>query len=734
MQTYSIPQNAKELLSKWREVNHGYWNTHSFDTVARTLTLYEQKLCDHPESLQAVGLSAADILVSLRMDHETVVASLLLTCDDVGRLDLSYVQEHFGQSQVQLLQNVMNFERFGALYEERSNDQNRLEDLRKLFMSMAQDIRAVIAKIAYRLAQLRKADNYSQGRRYQLAREIMDIYAPLANRLGIGQVKWEMEDLAFKTLEPETYKRIAKALAEKRQEREEFIDIVTKRVESALALEEIPCKVYGRAKHIYSIWRKMHKKQLSFEELFDVRAVRVTTDSIENCYRTLTVVHSLWRDIPKEFDDYISNPKPNGYQSLHTAVIGPFGRAVEIQIRTEDMHEHAERGVAAHWRYKEGGKSDTPLEKQISWIRDLLEHKDSSLTSDDLIELFKSELSHERIYVITPKGDVLNLPKPCTPLDFAYYVHTDIGHRCRGARVNGRIASLTRELQSGDRVEVMTAQQSAPSRDWLQPNLGYLKTPRARSKVRHWFREQNKQAAIKTGRESLEQSFKRLNLAFDQVAWDAIANEFNFRKADSLFAAYANDEVGFNRILAKLPSSITASVIDTTSSSLESALKIKPNTTGKSESINVQGVGNLMVQMANCCKPVPPDPIIGFITLSRGINVHRQDCSNLLNMETFHKERFISISWEGDRSDVYPVDIRITALSRPKLFHDISKLMGAEDIDILALNTEKDKTDDTILCIQMQVEVNDLYELNRLIEKLNQLSGILSVLRLSTSD
>jgi GTP pyrophosphokinase len=444
----------------------------------------------------------------------------------------------------------------------------------------------------------------------------------------------------------------------------------------------------------------------------------------------MTVIHALWRDIPQEFDDYISHPKPNGYQSLHTAVIGPFGRAVEVQIRTERMHEHAERGVAAHWRYKEGGKGDPNLERQIDWIREILEHKDASLSSEDLVDLFKAELTHERIYVITPKGDVMDLPKSATPLDFAYYIHTDIGHRCRGARVNGRIMPLTTELQSGDRIEVLTAKQAIPSRDWLQLHLGYLNTSRARSKARLWFREQNKQAATQAGKEAIEQSFKRLSLPFKEVDWNQLAVNFNYSNSDGLFAAFANDEVSFNRLLNKVPKSITQSLAqEQQESHFESVLKIRPTQANTGEPVNIQGVGNLMVQMAQCCNPVPPDPIIGFITLSRGISIHKQDCSNLLNMESFHKERFINISWHTDREQQYAVNIRIIAISRSKLFYDISSLLSAEGVDIVSFNTAKDAADQTGMTIDMQVQVKDLLELNRLIEKLNQLSGILSVYR-----
>lgn len=728
MKTYSIPDNLQELLANWSALNEQHWPEAVIDQVARALDVYQHTMADHDEPVQEIGLSAADILVKLRMDHESVIAALMLACVDNAGSTVETLCQDFDDNQQLFLENVLSFEQFGSLYKERSNDSARLEDLRKLFMSMAQDIRSVIVKIAYSLAQLRSAKHFPPEQEQQLAQEVMDIYAPLANRLGIGQVKWEMEDLAFKRLDPATYKKIASALAEKREEREQFIEIVTERVQIALDEAKVPGIVYGRAKHIYSIWRKMHQKKLSFNDLYDVRAVRITTDTIDNCYRIMTVIHSLWRDIPTEFDDYISNPKPNGYQSLHTAVIGPFSRTLEVQIRTEAMHEFAERGVAAHWRYKEGSKADKNLEQQIEWLREILEHKDQTMTSEDLVELFKTEIAHERLYVVTPKGDLVNLPKPSTPLDFAYYVHTDIGHRCRGAKVNGRIVPLTRLLESGDRVEVLTAKQGDPSRDWLQPYLGYLRTARARSKVRAWFREQNKQTAVATGKSELEAAFKRLGLSFAAVQWENIAKSLNYRSSTGLYAGFGNDEIGFNRILSALPKSITNAITDDQSSTLETELKIRPNQLNSGEAINVQGVGNLMVQMAKCCNPVPPDMIVGFITLNRGINVHRQDCSNLLNMETFHKERFINISWQNDQQQHYVVAIQVVAVDRSKLFHEISTLLSIEDIDIVSFNTDRQGSDQ-IIRLNIEVEIADLFELNRIMDKIDQLSGVLSVYR-----
>ena len=704
----------------WLDQLNGNWAPAQCDRLHKA---HETVLALLPDS--RIGLTAAGLLADLRLDHEAIIAALLQETVDRGLLTLNDVQARFGKGVAMLVDGVARIEVIGALHQQGMQTQSQLEGLRKMLLAMAHDVRVVLIKLALRLCQMRDVDRLPQSTRQRFAQETLDLFAPLANRLGIGQFKWELEDLSLRTLDPDNYKAIARALDERRTDRERYIKSVMSRLARELAKASIRAEISGRAKHIYSIWRKMQRKHLAFEQVFDVRAVRVLVNSVSECYAALGVVHSLWTNIPQEFDDYIAHPKENGYQSLHTAVIGPEGKTLEVQIRTVEMHQNAELGVAAHWRYKEGNKGrDVAYEKQIAWLRRLLEWKDNDVSADDFIDYFRAEVFRDRVYVITPKGDVIDLPQGATPLDFAYHIHTEVGHRCRGAKVNGRIVPLNYELTNGDRVEIITAREGNPSHNWLRPHLGYLRTSRARAKVRHWFRQQGRDKAIAAGRSALEQEFQRLDINPKQVDVDKLAARFNFNRADDVYAALGNEDLTTASVVGLLQELILPPPQETL------PVSRKSRSDGAGSGIRIRGVGNLLTQIAGCCKPVPYEPIIGFITQGRGVSIHRQDCPNLINLENFHQERFIEVDW-GDEEDkaAYPVEVQVEAFDRPGLLRDITQVLANERINVTATNTRSDpETASAVLT--MTVEVNDLAQLSRLLDRIGQLSNVTSVRRL----
>ncbi|MDX1605402.1 MAG: bifunctional (p)ppGpp synthetase/guanosine-3',5'-bis(diphosphate) 3'-pyrophosphohydrolase, partial [Candidatus Competibacterales bacterium] len=490
------------------------------------------------------GLTAAGLLADLRLDHEAVCAALVHEAVASGRLSPQDLRASLGAGVTGLVEGLSRLEIIGDIHRRGLHNQQQLEGLRKMLLAMATDVRVVLIKLALRLCLMRTLDSLPEPARARLARETLDIFAPLANRLGIGQFKWELEDLSLRCLDPASYKTIARALDERRTQRERYINSVMATLRRELTRAGLDARISGRAKHIYSIWRKMQRKRLPFEQIFDVRAVRLLVDDVTDCYTALGVVHALWKNVPREFDDYIASPKENGYQSLHTAVIGPEGKTLEIQIRTVEMHHNAELGVAAHWRYKEGGKArDLAFERQISWLRRLLEWKDHGASADEFVDYFKAEVFHDRVYVVTPRGDIVDLAQGATPLDFAYHIHTEIGHRCRGAKINGRIVPLDYELVNGDHVDIITAREGGPSRNWLRPHLGYLRTSRARAKVRQWFRQQDRDKTVAAGRSALEQELQWLGLHARQIDLDRLAARFNFSRAEDLYAAIGNEDV-----------------------------------------------------------------------------------------------------------------------------------------------------------------------------------------------
>ncbi|MFO1425019.1 MAG: GTP diphosphokinase [Candidatus Competibacteraceae bacterium] len=623
------------------------------------------------------------------------------------------------------MDGIVKLDAIGELHQSSQHAGRQLESLRKMLLAMAQDVRVVLIKLAMRLHALRQLSRAPADEQQRIARETLDIFTPLANRLGIGRLKWEMEDLALRCLDPVTYKQIAVALDERRADRERYIARVMEELRDHLRQAGIHAEVGGRVKHIYSIWRKMQRKKLAFERIFDVRAVRVLVDTVNDCYAALGVVHAHWNHIHREFDDYIAHPKPNGYQSLHTAVVGPEGRTVEVQIRTAAMHQHAELGVAAHWRYKEGdAKPGNATHPQIAWLRQMLEYREDEADEGDLLERFKAEAFQDRVYAITPKGTIVELAQGATPLDFAYHVHTEVGHRCRGAKVNGRIVPLTYELKNGEQVEVLTAKVGNPSRDWLSSHLGYVRTNRARAKIRQWFIQQDQDKSIAAGRSALEREFQRLGIR--HLKLEKVAEKLNFAKTDELFAALGHGVLTTAQVVARIQDLLPTA--PTAAESLPITRKPRPVESGAGKGdVQIRGVGRLLIQIAHCCRPVPFEPIAGYITQGRGVTIHRQDCANLLALAGRHHERIIEVSW-GETPATYPVDVMIVAHDRSGLLRDITSILANEQVNVLGANTLTDKAT-SIARMGLTLEITDVVQLSRVLDKIGQLANVMEAYR-----
>ena len=593
------------------------------------------------------------------------------------------------------------------------------EALRKMLLAVVSDVRLVLVRIAEQLYRLRQAKEASPDVQQALALETREIYASLANRLGVWQLKWELEDLAFRYLEPDTYLEIARMLKETRTERERFLEGMQAVLKTELDKQSIPATISGRPKHIYSIWRKMQRKDRGIEGLYDIRAVRILVDDVGACYAALGVVHNLWSYIPGEFDDYIANPKENNYQSLHTAVIGPEGRTVEVQIRTHEMHRHAELGVAAHWRYKEGGATPAAFEQKIRFLRQLLEPADDGA---DLLDQIRDDFFEDRVYAVSPKGDVVELPAGATPLDFAYHVHTQVGHRCRGAKVNGRIVPLTYQIANGDQIEIITGSQPRPSRDWLSPKLGYLAGARARAKVRSWYRHQDRDQHQRQGREILDRELTRLNVK-DQPT-DTIAKQLKLKDTEALCVALGAGDLTSAAIATALQHLREPQLPDRLPRRQPQKKDNAPDSTA------VSGVGDLLCNYARCCRPVPPEAIVGYITQGRGVSIHRQDCGNFLSLNQRHPERIIEIKWGQQSAGAYPVDLTLHAFDRSGLIRDVTAVLADDGANVLRLKSRVDKQSMQVV-MDIGIEIKDLPTLSTAITRLEQLSNVVSVRRKS---
>ena len=655
------------------------------DALALAREAYGEKLLGTGEPILQHALGMALIVASLDLDADARIAALLFAASDhvedcAGRLKVGYGDTVAGL--------VAGLHRLGSLRpltraaaaEGVAGVKAQTEILRKMLLAMVDDIRVVLLRLASRVQTLRFLNNRPGAVREEMAQESQLIYAPLANRLGIWHVKWELEDLSFRYLEPETYKRIATMLDEKRSEREAFIAAAVARLQAEMAAAGVHAEVYGRPKHIYSIWNKMRGKDIDFAEVYDVRAVRIIVDDIKDCYTALGIVHHLWQPIHGEFDDYISHPKGNFYRSLHTAVEDEGGRSLEVQIRTREMHEHAELGVAAHWRYKEAGssaKAGGAYENKISWLRQLLSWRDEIADSAEWVQQFKRAALDDTIYVLTPQDKVIDLPRGATPLDFAYRLHTDLGHRCRGAKVDGHMVSLNTPLQNGQRVEIVSIRSGGPSRDWLNPAQGYLATPRARAKVKQWFAAQDEAEQLAQGRSLVTRELQREGRT--QASLDDLAAKLGLKSAEALFLGVARGEVGMRAIDTALRGGAEALAP-------EPEILMRKSRAGDSR-ILVVGVDKLLTQMGKCCKPMPPDAITGFVTRGKGISIHRVECVNYRNMAARNPERVIGAEWGEQAGAIYPVDLVVDAADRQGLLRDISDVLSREKINVTAVRT-----------------------------------------------
>jgi RelA/SpoT family (p)ppGpp synthetase len=684
---------------------------------------HEGQMRESGEAYIQHSLSVAHRLVELGLDASTVSAGLLHDVVEQTPLSLDQVRKEFGDEIARLVDGMTKLSGVDESMEERAAERTdrEAENLRKMLLAIVDDPRVILIKLSDRLHNMRTLKAVQDERRRQrIARETLDIFAPLAERLGMYQFKWELEDLGFRYSSPQAYGELADKLDERQQDRERQVGALITRIQEALAAEGITdASIAGRPKHIYSIYKKMQRKGVPFDQIYDVRGVRIVVKTIPECYHALGIIHNLWRPVPGGFDDYIASPKDNSYRSLHTDVLADDGKTLEVQIRTEEMHEIAEFGIAAQWKYKERGRqADEAFESKIKWLQSAL----ASPRSEDpqaMVDLMQSDLFRDQVYVFTPRGQAIELPVSSTPIDFAYAVHTEIGHRCRGAKVNGRLVSLNYQLQNGESIEILTTKRGGPSRDWLNTELGYLRTARARQKVRQWFRNQARDQNIERGRELVEKELRRLSL--EEFKLEDVARLFKKESSEDFFARVGTGDIQPSTVAARLAEEIGQKEEFGLPPSQPAPLPTVDT------SIRVKSVGNLLTSLARCCNPVPGDPIIGFITRGRGITIHRRDCPNILRAE--ERERLIEVSW-GEDQKTYPVRVRIRAYDRTRLLRDIGEVIGNEDVGMSRadITTHKEKNLATFMVV---LELTDISQLSRVLAKLEQLPNVLEVRRVA---
>ncbi|UQY43432.1 GTP diphosphokinase [Erwinia sp. PK3-005] len=718
----------------------GIVNPQSSERLADTWRYCEAVTQAHPDQALLLwrGIEMVEILSMLSMDNDTLRAALVFPLADADVVSEEKLEETFGKAIVSLVHGVRDMDairQLKAIHND-SMASEQVDNVRRMLLAMVEDFRCVVIKLAERIAHLREMKDAPEDERVLAAKECTNIYAPLANRLGIGQLKWELEDFCFRYLHPDEYKRIAKLLHERRIDREQYIETFVESLRTEMTREGVKAEVYGRPKHIYSIWRKMQKKSLAFDELFDVRAVRIVAERLQDCYGALGIVHTLYRHLPDEFDDYVANPKPNGYQSIHTVVLGPGGKTVEIQIRTRQMHEDAELGVAAHWKYKEGSGGQARgahgHEERIAWLRKLIAWQEEMADTGELLEEVRSQVFDDRVYVFTPKGDVVDLPAGSTPLDFAYHIHSDIGHRCIGAKIGGRIVPFTYQLQMGDQIEIITQKQPNPSRDWLNPNLGYVTTSRGRSKIHAWFRKQDRDKNIVAGRQILDNELNQLDISLKE-AEKLLLPRYNVGTLDELLAAIGGGDIRLNQMVNFLQAKLNKPSAEEEDREALRQLTQKthtPQRSGKeSGRVVVEGVGNLMHHIARCCQPIPGDDIVGFITQGRGISIHRADCDQLAELMSHAPERIVDAVWGESYSSGYSLVVRVTANDRSGLLRDITTILANEKVNVLGVSSRSD-TRKQLATIDMDIEIYNQQVLGRVLARLNQVPDIIDARRL----
>lgn len=682
-------------------------------------------------------LAVASILADLRVPPEVIAAGLLHDTVEDTSVTLDDIRRDFGEIVASLVDGVTKLSNLprvshnghdGKDASDTSDKEVELlkpqallgrnadvvsETLRKTFLAMGDDVRVVLIKLADRLHNMRTLGYMPEEKRSRIGKQTLEIYAPLANRLGIWQIKWELEDLAFRQVDPDKYKEIADQLTERRPVRETQVDQIVEKLEHLLTQNSIQVEISGRPKHIYSIYRKMQRKEKSFDLVRDLRAVRIIVPDVPSCYATLGLIHTHWRPIPGEFDDYIAAPKDNFYQSLHTAVIYDDGKPLEVQIRTDEMHQNAEYGIAAHWKYKEGTQRDKSYEQRITELRKMMDWRGDVDDAQEFVESMKTDVFQDRVYVFTPRGDIIDLPGGSTPIDFAYHIHTDIGHRCRGARVNGKLVSLEYELKTGDQVEILTAKRGGPSRDWLNTNLGLLKTQRARSKIKVWFKKQDYEQNLASGRTILERELGRLGMG--ETNFEKLARGLEFRAPEDLYIALGTGDLSVSKIVRSLSEDEENADILTVGT--------PTSETSSADAVDVVGLKGLLTNVAKCCNPTPGDEIVGYITRGRGATVHRQDCPNILRIR--ERERLVSVSW-GSQVRTYSVPVRIQAYDRQGLMGDISNLLNTEGINIADVAV---KTNQNLADIRLVIDVRDIEHLSRTLTRIENLPNVMEAQR-----
>ena len=687
-----------------------------------------------------IGLEMAQILSELQQDEDSLIAAVLYRSVREKKLSVNQVKKQFGEKISTRIEGVLQMAAIGSRINPRTSDAvlgsdaPQVDTVRKMLVAMIDDVRVALIKIAERTCAIRSVKNADRMKRYLVAREVFDIYAPLAHRLGIGHIKWELEDLSFRYLKPNDYKTIAKMLDGKRIERQKFIDTAVDTVYQKLLAQNIESDVQGRAKHIYSIWRKMQRKNIEFSQVYDMRAVRVLVPDVRDCYAALGIVHGIWRNIPHEFDDYIASPKPNGYRSLHTAVFGPEGKILEIQIRTAEMHEEAELGVCAHHVYKgtDTDASSDSYEDKITWLRQVLEWHEDLGEAEGLGEILRADVVQDRLYLFTPDGHVIDMQNGSTALDFAYRVHTEIGHRCCGAKVNGRIVPLNKALSTGDQIEILTGSEEKPRRDWLNLNLGYVTTSKARAKVAHWFKLQDKDKNTIAGRQIIEREFNRLAINAIDIDLKLTARQINFQQVNDMYAALGAGDIRLSQILNAAQSQLGDRAADEQLPLALSAGKKAQDKPSDNSGISILGVANLLTNIASCCQPVPGDMISGYITQGRGVSIHRDDCSNLMGLRESDSVRIVPVEWGEKGERTYPVEITITAYDRSGLLRDMMTVFANEHCNVLSANTQTDRQHSTAN-FMFTIEVSRLESLGRLMDKVNQVSNVIDVRRNRTN-
>jgi GTP diphosphokinase / guanosine-3',5'-bis(diphosphate) 3'-diphosphatase len=728
---WQIPQEEQQAFELFLDTAPRDFTTKEQELLVRAFFLasYAHRL-QQRESGEAYVLHpivVTRILADLNMDADTLAAGLLHDVAEDTEFSIDYLREHFGATIAMLVDGVTKLKRINELSNAQQGISNtKAESLRKMFLAMVEDIRVVIIKLADRLHNMRTLGGQKEHKRRRIARETLDIFAPLANRLGIWGIKSELEDLSFRWLDPNSYKDLAKAMQQKQAEREKLVIRVKAELERALADAGIAAEITGRPKHIYSIWRKMRRKAVDFEQIYDVHGFRVIVENEPQCYAALGVVHSLWRPIPGEFDDYIANPKNNFYRSLHTAVLNRRdGRPMEVQIRTREMHQIAEYGIAAHWQYKEGARHDAEFQDKINWLRQLMEWRQEVTDPDEFIDSMRTDVFKDWVFVFTPQGDIVELPAGSTPIDFAYSIHTELGHRCRGANVNGRLVPLDYKLKNGDQVAIIAAKRGGPSRDWLNPALEYIATQRARSKIRTWLRRQGRDENIQRGREMLEKELDRLSSPLSQ---EMLAKLFN-HKLEDFQAAVGYGDINSQQIAQRIleherREQARQAAYQTVFTQPQQVERQK-----RSDGLMVQGVKGLLTQLGRCCHPVPGDAITGYVTKGRGVTIHRIDCPNIgLIMSRNQQHRLVDVQWATRPDDTYPIRIQISAYDRAGLVADVASMVANEHVNmrhVEALTGQKDN----LAIINAELEITDVAQLMRILTKIDRLPNIVDVRR-----